>query len=281
MAFDEMRIPKCEQNWIPDYGDGVVPRGKGFITDFVYHTRGYMIPTLACIWSALYVLSAAVKREAWLKWKPEALYVNLYMIIVGPAGRAKKTTAISSIGAPILRGFRNYVSDQNLYKMKYVHIVKDMTSTEALIDAMLPEKKPQEDFYLQDENKEPILDKAGKAIGYKRTSETAIIVSELSTFLSSRSYADTLTQLLLDLYDCHPTFEWRTLGRGTKTLRKLYTSFVAGTTVQGLRESIPQAAKGDGFMSRTILVYVPTSKRKYPEPFEARGAPTLIDMQKD
>jgi len=278
IPFDEEKIPIKERNWVGDYGDQVIPSGKGFVSDFIYHTRGYMIPTLACIWSSLFLLSSAIKREAWLKWMPTALFPNLYMIIVGPAGRAKKTTAITQVGMPILENFRSYLTDLNLYKMKYIHVAKDMTSTEALIDSMLPERKPGEDFFFLDEEGNTILGPKGKAVAYRKTSETAIVVSELSSFLTSSNYATNTTNLLLDLFDCHTSWDWKTLGRGKKTLRNLCTNFVAGTTVDGLRQSIPQAAKGDGFVSRTIMVYVPSSKRKYDMPRQAIGAPTMEDM---
>jgi hypothetical protein len=278
--YDESLISAEKRNWIPDYADQVVPEGKGFITDFVYHTRGYMIPTLACIWSALWLMSTAIKREAWIQWMPTALFPNLFTVIVGPAGRAKKTTAVTQIGLPILRKFREYLRDRNLYNMKHIAVVKDMNSPEFVIDSMLPERKPGEEFYLVDKDGQNLIDAAGKAIIYRKTSEIAIITSELSTFLSSRSYSESMSSLMLDLYDCHSDWDWGTLGRGKKTLRRMYTTFVAGTTVDGLRNSIPRAAKGDGFLSRTILVYVPDSKREYPMPRIAVGSPSMDEMSK-
>lgn len=277
--FDEEAISKSLRNWVSDYGDKAIPKGKGFITDFIYYTRGYMVPTLACIWSSLFVLSSAIKREAWIKFGPLSLFANLYMIIIGTAGRTKKTTAITQLGMPILQGFRSYITDKNLYDMKFINITKDMSTSEALLDTMLPEKKPGEDFFFVDGNGDHILGPDGKAVVYRKTSETVIIVSELSTFLNDTSYSDKTTALMLDLYDCHPIWEWKTLGRGKKFLKNLFTTFVAGTTVEGLRESIPKAAKGDGFLSRTIMVYVPSSKRKYAMPRTAKGAPTMVDMQ--
>lgn len=280
VPYEEEAIPLSKRNWVADYGDQVVPRGKGFITDFVYHTRGYMIPTLACIWSALFILSTAVKREAWFAWNPKSLFANLFLVIIGPAGRAKKTTAVAQIGLPLLRKFRAYIRNRNIYNMKEIRVVKDMATPEYLLDQMLPERKQTEDFYLVDEDGVNLKGKDGKMILYRRTSEAAILASELSTFLSSRSYSESMSSLMLDLYDCHSDWDWGTLGRGKKTLRRMYTSFLAGTTIDGLRGSVPRAAKGDGFLSRTILVYVPSSKRQYPMPQKAVGAPTEEELAK-
>mgnify|MGYP005841881095 CR=1 FL=1 len=164
--------------------------------------------------------------------------------------------------------------------MKEIRVVKDMTTPEYLLDQMLPERKSGEDFYLVDEEGRNILGEDGKAILYRKTSEAAIVVSELSTFLSSRSYSENMSSLMLDLFDCHSDWDWGTLSRGKKTLRRMYTTFLAGTTLDGLRGSVPKAAKGDGFLSRTILVYVPSSKRQYPIPRRAVGAPDETELAK-
>jgi hypothetical protein len=268
------------RDWMPDYHDQLIPRRLSFLSDFVYHTRGIMTPTLACLWSALFLLQAAVKREAWIKWHPKPLYTNQYIIIIGPAGKVKKTTAVNDTGLPILRKFRGYIRDRNLYEMKQVTIIKDKSTPEAMISAMLPEHKEGADYYLQNPDGSFIEDELGKAIRYTRTSEASIIISELAVMLSKRSYADSMIENLLDLYDPHDDWEWRREGQGTKKLRHVCTSLIGGTTVDGFRSSIPHAAKGDGFLSRTVLVYVPATKRIYPMPFLPRGAPNTEEMAK-
>lgn len=280
LAYDERTVPAEERDWVYDFGENAVPQSKGFVTDFVYYTRGYETPTLSCIWSALFLLSTVIKRQAWMKWHPRSLYPNLYMMVIGPAGRVKKTTAVVELGMPILEGFRQYIRDANVYHMKDVQIVKDKSTPEAMLDAMLPENRPGSDYWLVDAEGKNLTDSSGKAIVYKKTSETSIIISELSTFLTKRSYGEGTLQLLIDLYDCRDTWEWRTMGKGVKKLRQTYTCFIAGTTVEGMRNSIPDAAMGDGFMSRTIPVYVPYTKRQYPIPHRAKGSPSMEEMCK-
>jgi len=283
VPYDEMKyhganLPDGKKDWTEDYGDQLLPRRKGFLSDFVFFTRGVMTPTIACMWTNFFVLASAIKREAWLKWVPQELHTNQYVIIIGPAGLTKKTTAVTGFGLPLLRKFRSYIPDRNIYEMKYIEIVKDKTSPEALLTAMLPESRPNADYYLKTPEGELITDEAGKAIPVRRTSEVALIVSELSTLLSNSSYMQTMTQILLDLYDCHDDWEWRTEKRGIKKLRWMHTTLLAGTTVDGFRDSLPRAAKGDGFLSRSVLVYAPQSKRKYPQPFIPVGAPDIEEM---
>lgn len=277
-AYDETRIPVERRGWVPDYHDQLIPKRRGFINDFVYHTRGIMTPTLASMWSALFVLQSAIKREAWIEWYPKPLYPNQYILIIGAAGKVKKTTAITDVGLPILRQFRGYIRDRNLYEVKQLTLVKDKSTPEALITAMLPESKEGGDYYFISPNGGFVKDANGKVVRYVRTSETAIIISELSVMLSKRSYSDSMIENLLDFYDPHDEWEWRREGAGIKKLRKLCTSLIGGTTVDGFRASIPNAAKGDGFLSRTVLVYVPDSRRKYPMPFLPEGAPSTREM---
>jgi len=272
--------PAPDEHWSADYHDNAIPAQKGFITDFIYYTRGFETPTLSCIWTALFILSSALKREVWLKWAPNGLFTNQYIIIIGPAGIVKKTTAVSVVGLPILRKFRNWIVDKNMYAMKSITVVKDKVTPEALLNGILPENKDGHDVYLTDEMGNNILGVDGKAIRYKRTSECALVVSELSTMLGKASYAEAMIPNLLDLYDCHSDWDWSTLGRGKKTLRNLHTTMLAGTTVDGLRSSVPASASGDGFLSRTIPVYVPDTKRCYRKPFIPKNAPSEDELAK-
>lgn len=284
-GFDKAPKPFVEtmapnEHWLPDYYDQAIPRQQGFVTDFIYHTRGCETPTLACIWTALWVMSSAIKREAWIKWDIGNLYTNQFIVIIGPAGAVRKTTVISVLGLPVLRGFNQYINDKQLAAMKSITIIKDMTTAESLIDRILPERKPGEDFFLKNSKGDPIVGPDGKAIKYRKTSECAIVSSELSTLLGRRSYQEGFSQLLLDLYDCHSDWDCSTLTRGTKTLRNMHTTMIAATTVDSLRSSLPDGARGDGFLSRIIPVYVPATRRSYDEPFIPSGAPTRNELSR-
>lgn len=284
-GYDKPPIPYIEtmakgEFWCPDYYDQAIPTQKGFITDFIYYTRGFETPTLSVIWTALFILSSAIKREAWFQWAPDGLYTNQYIIIIGPAGIVKKTTAVSVIGLPILRKFRYWIKDKNIYAMKSITIIKDKTTPEAMLSALVPENKDGQDVYLVDEAGEFILDKRGKAIQYRKTSEAALVVSELSSMLGKASYSEAMIPNLLDLYDAHKEWDWSTLTRGKQTLRNLHTTLLAGTTVDGLRGSIPASAMGDGFLSRTIPVYVPDTKRCFRKPFIPKNGPTEDELAK-
>lgn len=278
------------KRWVKDFSDNALPRTKGFITDFVYHLRGFETPTLSCIWTAAFIMESAIKRECWLQWVDyddcevsevcdDNMYTNQYMLIIGPAGVVKKTTAITK-GLKVLDGAAKLVSNTTVKAMKRYKVIMDKVTPEGLLESMLPRSTSGSAQYVQDAEGNFVTDSSGKAIKIPATSEASIIVSELSTLLTKSTYAATMAALLIDLYDTRDTFHWTTKGEKEKVLRYLHTTLLAGTTVAGLRESIPTAAKGDGFLSRSILIYVPDTLRDYAEPFYPKDAPSLQELQR-
>lgn len=280
-------VKKFEDLYLSDYFDENVPNG-GFISDFVLSLRLTEAPTLFAVWTAIFLMSSAIKREAWMSWGPFGkLFANLYIIMVAPAG-SKKSSAIN-FGDKILRNMPKYIDDPNLRRIKKLRVIKNKATPESMLELMVPDESgpgvvfddnKEPCFHILDANGQKVPDGNGGSLKYRLTSETCLILSELSVMMGKQQYTESLIQNLLDLYDCEDKWEWRTVKRGTKYLRRLYTTLIGATTVDGFRSSIPQAAMGDGFLSRTVLAYAPVSTRVYPEPMTMVGAPTLEDLSK-
>lgn len=263
--------------WKPEYGDEGLPSRRGFITDLVYHTRGMEIPTLFMVWGGLFALSTAIKREAWIAWFPDPLFSNFYTLLVGPAG-SKKGAAINIIKS-ILRNFQSRIRDKNIIRMKNVELICDKLTPESMLNAMVPENRNGDSFFFTDKTGKFLLNSNGKAIKYEKTSECGIVISEASVSLGKQKYSEHIIQLLLDIYDCHDIWEWRTISRGSQFLHKLHTTMLAGTTMTGFREAIPQAAAADGFLSRSVIVNQPLADRCFSIPKPTENGPTLDDLR--
>ncbi len=264
--------------WKPEYGDEALPSRKGFISDVVYYMRGMEAPTLFDIWGSLFTLSTCIKREAWIKWFPDQLFSNFYILLVGPAGIVKKGATINVMKA-MIRGFPPKVRDKNISRMKNIELICDKLTPEAMLNAMVPENKPGDPFFFTDSKGKFILGANGKGVKYDKTSECGIVISEASVSLGKQKYSEHIIQLLLDIYDCHELWEWKTISRGDQNLRRLHTTMLAGTTMTGFREAIPQAAAADGFLSRSIIVHQPRTDRCFPKPRETKCGPTMSDLQ--
>jgi hypothetical protein len=274
--YDDREDP--DRFWPTDPFDQYLPSTRGFLTDFIYATRGVEAPTMFGIWSAIFVLMTAIKREAWIRWFPKPLFPNMYIILVAPPGVCRKSTIVN-YAVDVLEGFGDFIEDPNFREVKKLALIKNKATPEALLDAMLPIYKGKPVYTFLDVNGQPMKRK-GKFVRYHRTSEIGIALSEMAVMLNKQKYSESMIENLMDLYDPHNHWEWRTMGRGVKVLSNLCTSFLAATTPEGFRNSVPQTATGDGFLSRTIVAYQNKTTRRYPFPSPVKNGPQMVDLQK-
>lgn len=262
----------------------MLPKRKGFITDCVLRHRGKEITTLFTVWTTLFVLSSAIKREAWIRFGSKRLWSNFYCVLVGPAGIAHKTEAIND-AVELLESFVENIEDEDLKLMKTINIIADKASPEALLEAMHPknkEPKGVQGFFFKDSNGDPMIDpKTKRRMWYAKTAEAAIVAHEFATFAGTQKYNTGLTDNLLALYDCDRAFSWRTVKRHKIELKNLHTTLIAGTTLTSFRSSVSEGTRSDGFLSRTTLVYCPrTDGRRFSRPRTVVGAPDQTELAK-
>jgi hypothetical protein len=280
VPFDESAVAK--PFWKPDPNDEILPARKGFLTDCVFRHRGKEITTLFTVWSTLFVLSSAIKREAWVRFGSKRLWTNFYCILVGPAGIAHKTEAIND-ACDLLDMFVEHIEEEDFRIMKTINVISDKASPEALLEALHPKnKEPRgvQGFFFKDANGDFKLDKTtGRRLWYSKTAEAAIVAHEFSTLAGNQKYNTGLTDNLLALYDCDRPFSWRTVKRKKVELRNLHTTLIAGTTLTSFRTSVSEGTRSDGFLSRTTVVYCPrTEGRRFSRPRTVPGAPTQDEL---
>jgi hypothetical protein len=274
--------PQDDFVWNADPGDEVLPSRKGFITDCVFRHRGKEITTLFTIWSTLFILSSAVKREAWIRFGTKRLWTNFYCVLIGPAGIAHKTEAIND-AVDLLEKFQEYIADPDMKIMKTINIVSDKASPEALLESLHPKNRPPfgvQGFWFKDaEGKQKINPDTGRGYWYAKTAEAAIVAHEFSTLAGNQKYNTGLTDNLLALYDCDRPFSWRTVKRKKVELKYLHTTLLAGTTLTSFRMSVTEGTRSDGFLSRTVIVNCPrTEGRRFSRPKRICGAPNQDEL---
>ncbi len=259
-----------------DPGDALIPRSKGFITDFVYSLRGTEVPTTYAIWGALWMLACTVKREAWLVWGEDQFFANLYIILIGTAGLVKKTTLILRASG-ILKRMPIHIENESFRTLKTITIVKNKATPEAILMAM----QKSGNIIMKDNDGNVLHGKDGKSIKVPRSSELALVIPEMSVLFNKQAYNESLVQNLLDLYDDHGDgWDWTTKGEGKRVLKNLCTSMLAGTTPTGFQEALPSAALGDGFISRSLLVHETSTERCFPVPRISEHAPIKKELSK-
>ena len=59
-------------------------------------------PTSYHVWTALSCIAGALQRKCYIKWGLETVYPNMYVVLVGSAGRTRKSLAIN-IGQDVFK----------------------------------------------------------------------------------------------------------------------------------------------------------------------------------
>lgn len=249
-----------EKMYERDAADGI-EMDPGFITDFVNTTRGMEIPTLFVIWGALWAVSTALSREAWLKWYPKQLWPNLYVLTVAPPGLCHKSTAMD-IAKSALEKMVDFMPDTATKFRKETNYITGKCTSDALLMSLAPAVRT---FVDMSESSIHTVD---------RGSHVALAISELAMFLGKQQYNINLVTTLTDLYDCKDSDSEVTRSRGVEPLRNVYVTFCGATTPDSLKSSIPEEALGGGFLSRLVVVYQDLPTKICPIPMAMFGYPT-------
>lgn len=194
---------------------------------YLEYTKNQESPEIFHLWIGMTMISAAIRRQVWIDRGYYKLYPNLYVTLVGPSGRQKKSTAID-IGAKIL----DAVPD--------VYVIRGRITPEALLMAM---------------------NRAHVEEGVVRNrSDVAIIARELKVmFGGDASQASRMVSTLTELYDSQDKFPYQTITHGNIDLHNLYVVVLAATPREWLKV-IPEDATG-GFIGRVVFVYSSERKR--------------------
>ncbi len=198
---------------------------KHWLRAYVSHASHTEAPTVFHIWTGIATLAGALRRRIWideLRWK---WFPNFYIILVGPAGFATKTTAIDG-GVSLLR------------RVDGVHFGPKSASWQAFIKAAVDAEQdvPQPD---------------GVALP---TSPLTVAVGELGTFFKTED--DVMMDVLTDLWD-NPEGQWahKTLWMGENKVESPCINLIGGTTETWIRRHFHTDMLGGGLASRIIFIH--------------------------
>lgn len=205
----------------------------GFIKEYLDFTSISEAPGSFHFWTAMSVLSSTLQRRVWLSKGIYRIYPNVYVVLVAPSGKCRKTGAIRT-GVEIAQ------------QLDYVNVIADKTTPEALLEALM--KGP---VVVQDEDN--ILG-TGTGVSLNVDSTGFIRSTEMSTFLNKATYSSGMITILTDLFDCPDTFRYITRNKEPVILDNIFITMIAGTTPEWLATNLPESAFEGGFMSRVIWV---------------------------
>ena len=171
-------------------------------------------------WTGIFTLASVMKRKVW--WPQSLLggysiYPSLYLVLVGEPAVVRKSTTVG-FGETLLKTYNREQGDT-------VTFAGDVTSHSKLLSNMA--ESPD--------------------------GSITIVASEFSSLIQTTPEA--MYELLTDIFDNKPKFDWSTWAHGDKTIEEPVINLIAATTPAWISKQPPEYFVGGGFASRVIFLY--------------------------
>jgi hypothetical protein len=187
-------------------------------------------------WTAISVIAAALQRKCRLEWGSLTFYPNLYIVLVGPPGRARKGTAMND-GKNFLEDLQIPMSAEAITREALIRRMADIS------DSVIDTKTGISEFH----------------------SSLTVFAPELTVFLGHQNY--TLMSDLTDWFDCARRWKYETKNSGVDDICGVWLNLIGATTPDLIRTALPLDAIGGGLTSRIIFIYEPDKGKIVPAPF--------------
>lgn len=195
-----------------------------WLESYLVYTENSEPPRSYHTWCGLSVLAGALQRKVHLQWGFETIFPNMFMVLVGPSGRARKGVALG-------------IAKEMISSIPGVSVAPEAASREAIILAM---KRAVTNFNDPSDNK------------IKFHCSLTAFSEELSVLLGQSDIK--LLSNLTDWYDSKAEWAYETIGRGRDALQGLCFNLAGATAPDWLQSMLPQEAVGGGFTSRVLFI---------------------------
>lgn len=200
-------------------------RLDSWLKGYQEYTEGTETPPIFHLWVALGTIAGAAQRKIFLDADYYRVYSNLFIILVSPPGKSRKSTALR-IGKNLLKKVPDYGHD--------INFTTQASSMAAVV-------------------------KQFAAINNAEHQSLTAFSSELGSLLGSKSTE--MTDFLTDIYDCEPDWDKQTIARGLEKIEYPWFNLIGATTPQWLGDNLSKTAVEGGFVARTLFVYDETRRR--------------------
>lgn len=220
---------------------------------YLEYTDNQEAPTLYHKWCAVHVVAAVLQRKCFLNWGYITFYPNFYIVLVGPAGKCRKGTAMGPA--------------YHMLRELGIKMAAEAITREALIRELKQSNGTQVD---------PVTGKM-----YLHSS-LSIFSPELVVFLGHNNQQ--LISDLTDWFDCRDRWTYRTKNMGTDDIVGVWVNLLGATTPDLLQTTLPLNAIGGGLTSRMIFVYERQKRKIVPVPFLSKktqelGQQLTVDLE--
>ena len=226
------------------------------ITSYLEYTSNTEPPAIFHRWSILTCVAAYLSRDIHIKHGHFTIYPNLYTLLIGSAGSRKSSAINIAKGLLKQSGYSNF-SPTKTTKEKF------------FIDMAEHSAGGVEDFLEQSifGNKEDDTNSV---------SEMFIVAGEFNTFFGN-NILDFVTDLG-ELWDYNGRFESKVKNSKSVQIMNPTINILGGNTPTGFSAAFPIEILGQGFFSRTLMIYGERTREKitWPEPPNPKHTEELL-----
>jgi hypothetical protein len=218
---------------------------SGWLGAYLLYAQDSEAPLGWHFWCAVAIIGMAARRNFYWDRGRYVLYLNHYLIMLGPTGLKKSTTI-----------------DQA------VEILK-LASAKAVDGQRGPGPDP---FYFSADRVTPAALDADLSLWFKSHPDTkdticAILNDEVATLLGKDVWgSDVLIHFLTAVYGGKAVWRDASIGRGKREMRNLQVSCLFGSTADWVRDSVTNEMMSGGFVGRCVMVPRDEPHGVYPEP---------------
>lgn len=190
------------------------------------------------LWTGISAVAGALRRKVFFNMGYFILYPNMYIVLVGPAGRCKKSTAMR-IGRSLLQAVPN------------IELTTDSVTRERLIQDL------------------------SQAFKDGQSAMTAYS-SEFASLLTSSGMD--MVVFLTDIFDSPTEWSHKTKAGGTNKIKAPYLNLMGATTPDWISKAMPLDTVGIGLTSRIVFVFSNQPRIKPPFPVLSQAQIKLGEM---
>lgn len=231
-----------------------------FFSRYLEYTRDTEAPAIYHRWSIITALSAYIGRTAYIKHGHNNIYPNMYVILLGGAGTRKNASI--NIAKKLIRaaGYRTLAASKTTKEKFFIDMSEQSDSSDSQVDDILSQNlfgSTQKDSSV--------------------TQEMFICSGEFNTF-----FGNNILEFLGDLgelWDWDGPFESKIKNGKSITIYNPTISILGGNTPTMFAATFPPEIIGQGFFSRTMLVYGERTRPKitFPEEPSTEQTAALVE----
>lgn len=217
----------------------------GWLGAYLLYVQDSEAPLGWHFWCAVAILGMAARRNFYWDRGRYILYLNHYLIMLGPTGLKKSTTI-----------------DQAVEMLK-------LASAKAIDEQ--PGGGPDPFYFSADRVTPPALD-ADLSHWHKAHPDTkdticGILNDEVATLLGRDVWgSDVMIHFLTAVYGGKSSWKDASIGRGKREMRNLQMTCLFGSTADWVRDSVTNEMMSGGFVGRCVMVPREEPHGVYPEP---------------